>query len=564
MTDTSLERPPSHVRVTHSRKSRLIALGGVAAGLIVLITLLYVESVHAFAPDSDGATVVLEGQFMKAGHLMLHGWSLSLDSFWTVDAVAYMFVELVTGMKSMLLYLVPAIIAALVVLVGACLARDDRRGVSGFVAGATVVVLLGLPSRVLSSFFVTGPLHVGTALWCLIAFAGLRSGRFGKGWVVAVAFLTAGALGDFQMAALGMASALAAGVVAMLRTRDWRSGMPEISAACGALLLAGLVRELSDAVGTFTINTSHPTASGSQIFANVQHIGAWGTNMFGIGRGNVGDGGVPAPLEDVHVVGLVVVVVGVVVALAALVRGAIRGGSATTGVTRTWRLDDLLVFALLFDLVVFVELTSSNDRAFMRYLTSAVIFGSILAGRWVGRLATTVEGAQLRRVSSAQFRRGVVVLSVLVVAAYGSAFGLSLTAPIPDRPYEQLGQFLESHQLVNGIGDYWSASIITVATDGAVTVRPVITTPKGVVVRYQRQSSVSWYAGQSFEFLVYNTALPWGGVQSATATATFGPVAHTYVVGSYRVLVWSHRLSVSTQGFAPVPVASPERSAAGP
>jgi hypothetical protein len=51
MTDTSLERPPSHVRVTHSRKSRLIALGGVAAGLIVLITLLYVESVHAFAPD---------------------------------------------------------------------------------------------------------------------------------------------------------------------------------------------------------------------------------------------------------------------------------------------------------------------------------------------------------------------------------------------------------------------------------------------------------------------------------------------------------------------------------
>ena len=540
MTDTSLERPPSHDRVTHSRKSRLIALGGVAAGLIVLITLLYVESVHAFAPDSDGATVVLEGQSMSTGHLTLHGW--------------------VTGMKSMLLYLVPAIIAALVVLVGAWLARDDRRGVSGFVAGATVVVLLGLPSRVLSSFFLTGPLHVGTALWCLIAFAGLRSGRFGKGWVVAVAFLTAGALGDFQMAALGMASALAAGVVAMLRTRDWRSGMPEVSAACGALLLAGLVRELSDAVGTFTINTSHPTASGSQIFANVQHIGAWGTNMFGIGRGNVGDGGVPAPLEDVHVVGLVVVVVGVVVALAALVRGAIRGGSATTGVTRTWRLDDLLVFALLFDLVVFVELTSSNDRAFMRYLTSAVIFGSILAGRWVGRLATTVEG----RVSSAQFRRGVVVLSVLVVAAYGSAFGLSLTAPIPDRPYEQLGQFLESHQLVNGIGDYWSASIITVATDGAVTVRPVITTPKGVVVRYQRQSGVSWYAGQSFEFLVYNTALPWGGVQSATATATFGPVAHTYVVGSYRVLVWSHRLSVSTQGFAPVPVASPERGAAGP
>jgi hypothetical protein len=93
-----------------------------------------------------------------------------------------------------------------------------------------------------------------------------------------------------------------------------------------------------------------------------------------------------------------------------------------------------------------------------------------------------------------------------------------------------------------------------VATAGVVTVRPVITTPTGKVVRYQRQSALTWYENQSFEFLVFNSAKPWGGVNSTTATATFGPVARTYAVGPYRVLLWPHPLSVSGRGFAPVPV----------
>jgi hypothetical protein len=561
LTDASLEQSPAAVDpMTPRHKPRLLVPAGVVAGFGVLVVLLTIESVHAFAPDSDGATVVLQGQVMKAGHLMLHGWSLSLDSFWTVDAAIYSVVELVTGMRSILLYLVPAIIAALVTLVGAWLARDNRPGAGGVVAAATVVVLLGLPVRLFASVFVSGPLHVGTALWCLIAFAGLRSGRFDRGWVVAVVFLVAGALGDFQMAVLGIASSFGAGIVAMLRTRDWRSGLPQVSAAGCALLLAGVVRELSDAVGTFTINTSHPTASSSQMLENVQHIATWGAHMLGIGRGYIGNGGVPPVLQAVHAVGLVVVVVGVVVALGALVRGVIRGGSSAADVTGTWRLDDLLVCGLLCDLALFMVLTSSNNQAFMRYLTAAVIFGSILGGRWMGRRATAIASAPRPPVGTTRFKRGAAALALVVVAAYGAAFGLSLTAPIPPRPYQALGQFLESHQLFHGIGDYWSASITTVATDGVVTVRPVITNPKGIVVRYQRQSTISWYAGKSFEFLVYNTALPWGGVKSATAAATFGRIDRTYAVGTYRVLVWSHPVSVPADGFAPVPLPSPQRA----
>ena len=529
----------------------------VVVGLVAftaLVALLYAVSIHNVVGDSDGATVVLEGQSMAGGNVLLHGWALSLDSFWTIDALFYMLVELVTGVREILLFLVPAVIASSVIVVGAWLARAGRRGGAGVAAAATVVGLLAFPSHVLSIFLLRGPIHVGTVLWCLVAFAGLRSGRLGWGWVVAVGALAAGALGDFQMIALGIAPACGAGVVAMLRNRSWRSGLSTVSAAAVSVLATGVIRELARVVGTFGVATSHPTASASGLFTNVGRAAIWGAEMLGVGNGGFTSGGVPAPLQAVHVVGLVAVVAGIVVAARSLVLGAWRGHRSPqnpepqTSEQQTsewaWRLDDLLVLALIADVVVFVVLTSGNDHQFMRYLTAAVIFGAVLAGRVVGSLADGVS-APRRRVGRPLF--------LVVGAALVAALGFNVAAPTPGRPYTQLGQFLEAHHLRHGIGDYWSASVTTVATADSVMVRPVITTPAGRVVRYQRQSTSSWYGDQPFEFLVFNTAEPWGGVDSATASATFGPATRSYVVGSYRVLVWSHTVRVQSTGFSPVP-----------
>ena len=139
-------------------------------------------------------------------------------------------------------------------------------------------------------------------------------------------------------------------------------------------------------------------------------------------------------------------------------------------------------------------------------------------------------------------------MALLSSSRLTAAFGFTLGAPTPAQPFAQLDTFLENRQLVTGIGDYWSASITTVASGGAVTVRPVISNPAGRVVRYERQSAATWYTNQPFEFLVYDTARPWGGVDAMTASSTFGPVARTYAVGSYRVLVWRHLLFVPATG----------------
>ncbi len=364
----------------HGRPAWIVPAALVGAYL-VLVVILYASARHAFAGDSDGATVVLQGQAMRGGNLTLHGWALSLDSFWTVDAVGYFLVELVTGVRAVLLFLVPSMIAAAVIIVGALLARDGRRGLPGVAAVTTVVVVLALPSHVLANVFFRGPLHVGTALLCLCAFAGLRGGRFGWGWVAAVLCLAAGVLGDFQTAVLGVGSVGAAGLVAMLRMRGWRAGWTEVSAALASLVAAGLVRAGAILIGTFTVNANHPSRLGAQVLTNLERLPSWGANMLGVGGGRLGNGGVPVALAAVHWVGLVVVLAGIAAAVVALLRGAIRGPSSNVHTDAGWRLDDLLVLALFADIGVFLVLTTSGDAGFLRYLTAAVIFGAVLAGR---------------------------------------------------------------------------------------------------------------------------------------------------------------------------------------
>jgi hypothetical protein len=107
-----------------------------------------------------------------------------------------------------------------------------------------------------------------------------------------------------------------------------------------------------------------------------------------------------------------------------------------------------------------------------------------------------------------------------------------------------LATFLQAKGLTNGLGTYWPASMTTVASSGAVAVRPVVANG-GKIVRYDRQSTSDWYADQEFQFLVFDTANPWGGVDEKSATATFGPPQASYRVGPYEVLTWGTPITIS-------------------
>jgi hypothetical protein len=498
------------------------------------------ESVHFVAANSDGATVVLEGQSMQAGAPLLSGWSLPLDSFFSTEVPVYAAAVALFGLRHDLANAVPAFLATLVVIVGVIIAARPGRG-AGRLGGATLVVaLLALPSPALAYFFLQGPWHVGTTLACLVAFAAVASGRLGWRALVAVALLAVGLLGDVQTLALGVVPVALDGVVAACRSRSPRAGGPFVAVAAASVGLAYGLRRLFDAIGTFGLVDANPTARFAQVGQNLGHLPSRFAGLFGVGTIPIGSATSPSRLAPGHVVALVVVLAGLVLGVGSLVLGAVGGDARRRVAPGSRTLDDLLVFGIAGDLCAFVFLAATGNGDYARYLTAGVIFSVVLAGRLASRIA-----GRDRRATVA-----VLALSGVLLAIGAGAFVLDLRQPRATRPADALGAFLVSHHLTSGLGDYWSSSIVTTSTGGAVTVRPVITTPAGTLARYGRQTTAAWYRGARFSFLVFDLHRPWRSVNATSAAATFGPPREVLTEGTYRVYVFSSPVTISAVGYS--------------
>ena len=410
-------------------------------------------------------------------------------------------------------------------------------GGAAIAGAATAVVLLAFPTYAMSSFLLGGPDHVSTAVLALLAFIFLRRGRFDWRWPAAVAVLAFGMLGDLLMVAYGIAPVLGAGVVAMLRKRDWRSGIAAVTASTAAIIASELFSWLARAMGAFKSVDGVSVATFAQMLVNLRHVLSYGAGLVGFTYG-FDAGRVPTVLQDVHVLGALLIVACSAAAIAKLVRGVVRGrreASVSQQETECWWLDDVLVIAMFGSAATFVVLAVSGVPG-ARYLVAMIVFASVLSGRIVAQVWP--------RLRPGRMTRAIGVAGGAVSLCFAAGLGCTLAQPVAAQSASTLASFLEAHNLRDGVGGYWAASITTVESKGAITVRPVLANHEGKLGRYMKLSSANWYAGQQFQFFVYETPT-YQGVDSVSATKTWGPPAHTYVVGDYHVLVWSKTFSVA-------------------
>ncbi|MGD0985348.1 MAG: hypothetical protein ABSA65_16275 [Acidimicrobiales bacterium] len=530
-----------------ARRVRTVAGALFASTGLVLV--LDAISARVYAGGSDRATAILEGQAVGSGNVLLHGWVLTHDSFWTIDAFFYALAVRVGGLRPGLLNLEPALAVAIAVVVGALVASRGHRGGGAVAGAATAVVLLAFPTYAMASFLLGGPDHVSTAVLALLAFIFLRRGGFDWRWAAAVAVLAFGMLGDLLMVAYGIAPVAGAGVVSMLRKRDWRVGIAAVTASAAAIVASELVSWLARAMGAFKSVDGVSVATSAQMLVNLRHVLSYGAGLVGFTDG-FDAGRVPTVLQEFHDLGALLIVACSAAAIANLVRGVVRGRRKASGskqeTGRRW-LDDVLVIAMFGSAATFVVLAVSGVPG-ARYLVATIVFASVLSGRIVAQA--------WQRLRPGRMTRAICVVGVAVSLCFAAGLGCTLAQPVAAQSASTLASFLEAHHLQTGVGGYWAASITTVESKGAVTVRPVIANQEGKLGRYMKLSSAGWYAGQQFQFLVYETPA-YQGVDSTSATKTWGPPAHIYAVGGYHVLVWSNTFSV-----APFPSSSDQAQVA--
>lgn len=488
--------------------------------------------------NSDAASLVLEGHAMATGHLLLQGWSLSLDSFWTSEVPLYALATAVLGVSPSVITVTTAVLAALLVVVGAGIAAEGHRGAAAAAGAVTVLGLLALPDHALASFLLLGGSHLGAALWALVAFLALRRGRWGPGVAIAAVALAIGLLGDLQEVAYGVGPVLGAGLLLMLRRRALRAGLPLLSAAVASVVCSLAVRLLVGRFGAFTIGSANAFASPGQLLRNVprgfeelaQFLGPW-SSLYG-------PGGAPAVLQDLRAAGLVLVAGALLWGAVQLVSGAARP-AGPPGTTPTRPLDDLLVLACFCSAASFVAMAYNDSPAFGRYLTATAVFLVVLTGRAVARAWSRFgRGA----------RQGFAGGGIALLACFAAALGTMVTVPAPTTTTTVLTDWLAGHHLTSGLGPYWTANIATVDSHDRVQIRPVICDPQGTLVRYDRESQAGWYRGTRFRYLVYQPGAPWEDVNLTSAERTWGRPAHVYSLAGYLVLAWDRPLTLSPTG----------------
>jgi hypothetical protein len=144
----------------------------------------------------------------------------------------------------------------------------------------------------------------------------------------------------------------------------------------------------------------------------------------------------------------------------------------------------LLLVGLVANLAAYLPSTLADNTALnAREFAPVLPFAAVLAARLAGGRILAIGRSR--------------VLAAALAAVFGwycAGLAYQAAAPAAPNPFARLEAFLEARHLTRGIGGYWNASVITVGTGGAVTIRAVT---QGCLQPYAWESRPAWYAPEN-------------------------------------------------------------------
>jgi hypothetical protein len=546
-------------------RRRLLAAAAIVLGMALLFV-AFLQVSRTYPENSDEANILLMSWDMLHGNVLLHGWFLSDVSFYTTELPQYAMLERLLGLNLDTAHVAAAMTYTLAVLFAALLARGRANGRAAWprmllTAGIMVAPQLGVGVFVL--LLSVG--HIGTAvplmlIWLIIDLAGPYSPAgptvpasppaAGPGppararWVPVVVgllltwvlvadplVLVVGVVPLVAVCGMHVIRAAAAARRGNGRPARWlaaalRARWYEVSLAAAAILawgLASLVDRLLRASGGFIV---HPLGY------RLAPVHTWPKHAWVTGQGLLALFGAKPQGPAAEMAFALLHLAGVALVAWAVCRVARQFISWPDMVSQ------ILLVAIVLNLAVYVPSTLANASVLnTREFAIVLPFGAVLAGR---TLAASLRGSELSWRRGARWRIG---LASAVLAGYAASLGYAAAQPPAPSADAQLAAFLVAHHLTDGIGGYWQSSILTVGSDGAVTLRAVM---PGTLRPDLWESKGSWYDSglHGATFLVtdsqpgfFNHWQP-----RSAAVAAYGPPVHTYRIGPYTVLVWDENL----------------------
>jgi hypothetical protein len=505
-----------------------------AAGLAVaLLFVAYLQVSRTYPENSDESNDLLMAWDMLHGNVLLHGWYLSDVSFITTELPQYLVLERLFGLHTDTAHIAAAMTYTLVVVLAVLLAWGRAPAREAWPRMLLTGGIMFAPQLGVAVFVLVLSLgHIGTAVPLMLTWLVIdRAPQAGRGrWLVPVVvgvLLTWVLVADPLVLVVGILPLVVVCTIRVIRggvTAQWF----EVSLAAAAVLadgLAWLVGRLLRASGAFIL---HPVPY------QLAPPRTWPKHAWVVGHGLLALFGAKPQGPAAELAFALVHLVGVALVAWASCRVARRFFSWPDMISQ------ILLLAMVVNVLVYVpstlaDATDLNSREFAVVLP----FGAVLAGR---TLAAQLHGREpgIRRCP-----RPVRLAVLAVLACYAASLGYAAAQPPVPAANQELAAFLAAHHLSHGIGGYWESSVVTVGTDGAITIRAVA---PGALQPDLWESKASWYDPGLHQatFLVTDSASGFFNhwQPSSTALAALGRPARTYHDGPYTVYVWDKNLLV--------------------
>jgi hypothetical protein len=542
--------PVAGRRVPHARR---LVIGTAVVVAVVLLFLAYLQVSRTYPENSDESNDLLMAWDILHGNLLLHGWYLSDVSFITTELPQYAILVGLLGLHTGTAHVAAAMTYTLVVVFAVLLARGSAAEVPRDQAWPRMLLTAGLlfaPQLGVAVFVVLLSLgHIGTfvpllAIWLVID----RAGWFRPRGIVPVLvglLMTWALVADPLVLVVGIIPLVAVCVLRVVRElilAQRRPGRePRWAGAClraqwyelGLGVAAIVAEPLAAAAGRGV------SAHGGFILHPVPYqlapVRTWPKHAYVTAKGLLALFGAKPEGPPVALVFALLHLAGIALVLWAGWR------VARHFVAWPDMISQILLVAMVVNVVLYVpstlaDATDLNAREFALVLP----FGAVLAGRTLaaGLLARPApsRGEQPRF----GWRRWV---AVAVAAGYAASLGWAAARPAVPPMNARLATFLADHHLTSGIGGYWLSSVVTVGSDGAVTIRAVV---PGNLSPDLWEAKRSWYDPTSHQatFLVTDSAAGFFNhwQPRVPALAALGSPARTYHVGTYTIYVWDKNL----------------------
>jgi len=511
--------------------ARRLLIAAAAALAVALLFLAYLRMSRTYPENSDESNDLLMAWDMLHGNVLLHGWYLSDVSFITTELPQYALLVLLFGLHTDTAHIAAAMTYTLVVILSVLLARGRVSRREGWPRMLLTAGIMFAPQLGVGVFVLLLSLgHIGTAVPLLITWLVIDRCPPLRWVPVLVGLLLTWVLVADPLALLVGVVPLVA-VCAMRVSRDLarrqddpvqavlRARWYELSLAVAAIAAQGLAWLAGRLIQAYL----HPVPY-QLTPARTWPEHAWVTAKGLLALFGAKPEGPPAVLAFalLHLAGVALVAW-------AVLRVARRFLSWPDMISQ------ILLVAMVVNVVAYVPstLASATDLN-ARNFALVLPFGAVLTGRTLG---ATLHATLRRR------PRAAVLLAGALLACYGAGLGYAAAQPSVPPMNARLATFLAAHHLTSGIGGYWQSSVVTVGSDGAVTIRAV---GSRTLAPYLWESKSAWYdSGSSYANFLVSSGTPgyfthWQ--PSRAALAALGPPARTYRVGSYTVYVWNKNL----------------------